>query len=186
MKTNAIATINNVAIVVIDEKEKMVPIRPICDILGIDSKAQRDRIERDEILKSVGVMMTSTGADGKEYEMLCIPFKFVFGWLFSIDTLRVNAEAKESVIRYKLECYDALYNYFTEPNTFLAQKQILIDNKMRKYDSAKDGFKNAKYIMDDARKEFDLVRHYTIDEWRANSHQFVLSFTELEEGGVVL
>lgn len=184
MKTNSIATINNVAIVVIDEKEKLIPIRPICDALGIDPDSQRKRIERDEILNSVKVMTTATGSDGKEYEMFSIPLKFVFGWLFSIDTSRVNADAKESVIRYKLECYDALYNYFTEPNTFLAQKQQLIDVKLREFDQAKEGFKFAKNIMDEKRKEFDSVRKFTIEDWRENKGQFMIAFpTEEEKGG---
>lgn len=186
MKTNAIATINNVAIVVIGEQEKMVPIKPICEALGIDYKTQHEKITNHYLLGSTMGNVPTVAADGKQREMACIPFKYVFGWLFSINAANVKEEIRTTVEKYQAECYDALYNYFTEPNTFLAQKQILIYNKMRKYDSAKDGFKNAKYIMDDARKEFDLVRHYTIDEWRANSHQFVLSFTELEEGGVVL
>ena len=86
-KTVTLTTVNRVAIQLVESNgNKWVPIRPVCDALGIDSKAQRDRIDRDKILNSVGVMITSTGADGKQYEMYCIPFKFVFGWLFTIDT----------------------------------------------------------------------------------------------------
>ena len=37
---------------------------------------------------------------------------FVFGWLFSIDTSKVNEEARSAVLKYKEECYRALYRHF--------------------------------------------------------------------------
>lgn len=92
-----------------NDPRQLVPIKPICDALGIDAKAQRNRIDRDEILNSTGVIMTSVAADGKEREMYCIPLRYVFGWLFSIDTNRVDEEARPSVIKYKMQCYDVLY-----------------------------------------------------------------------------
>ena len=48
-------------------------------------------------------MIKATGADGKQYEMYCIPCKYVFGWLFSIDAARVSDEARPVVQQYKLE-----------------------------------------------------------------------------------
>lgn len=94
-----IAKVNNVAIMASNDPNQLVPIKPICDALGIDAKAQRNRIDRDEILSSTGVIMTSVAADGKEREMYCIPIRYVFGWLFSIDTNRVDEEVRPSVIK---------------------------------------------------------------------------------------
>ena len=37
-----------------NDPNQLVPIKPICDALGIDAKAQRNRIDRDEILSSRG------------------------------------------------------------------------------------------------------------------------------------
>ena len=108
METTMITRVNNVDIVATSDEQKMVPIRPICEALGIDDKAQRDRIKRDEILKLVECTMTSTGKDGKSYEMTCIPLEFVFGWLFSIDHERVSEEARNKVLWYKRECHHAL------------------------------------------------------------------------------
>ena len=53
-----IAKVNNVAIMASNDPNQLVPIKPICDALGIDAKAQRNRIDRDEILSSTEVMMT--------------------------------------------------------------------------------------------------------------------------------
>jgi hypothetical protein len=47
-------------------------------------------------------MIQATGADGKEYEMYAIPFRYVFGWLFSVDVSKVNEDARENVLKYKL------------------------------------------------------------------------------------
>lgn len=92
METKIIARVNNVDIVSTSD-EQIVPIRPICEALGIDADSQRKRIERDEILGSTAVIMTAVAGDGKEREMYAIPYMYVFGWLFSIDTSRVNDEA---------------------------------------------------------------------------------------------
>lgn len=112
LNTREIAKVNNVAIMAGNDPKQLVSIKPICDVLGIDAKAQRNRIDRDEILSSTGVIMTSVAADGKEREMYCIPLRYVFGWLFSIDTNRVDEEARPSVIKYKMQCYDVLYDHF--------------------------------------------------------------------------
>lgn len=47
METKTIARVNKTDIIVLVENvsKKLVPISPICDALGIDSKAQRNRIE---------------------------------------------------------------------------------------------------------------------------------------------
>jgi len=102
-----VATVNQVVIVINDDENQLVPIKPICEALGIDAKAQRDRINRDEILSSVGVMTTSTGSDGKQYEMVNLPLKFVFGWLFTINPK--NAKAAQPLRWRTCECRTSAY-----------------------------------------------------------------------------
>lgn len=133
MEIKLIARVNNVDIIATKSENQLIPIKPICTVLGIDVDGQRKRIERDEILSSVAVMTTATGSDGKQYEMMCLPIEFVFGWLFSIDTSRVNEDAKEAVISYKRECYHALFQYFTAPQTFLKEKQDAMEIQVKAY-----------------------------------------------------
>jgi hypothetical protein len=107
-----LAHINHVAIQLVENNgEKWVPLKPLCDAIGIDFEGQRQRIERDEILKSIAFIIKAVAADEKEREMLCLPFKFVFGWLFTIDAGRVREDIREAVVRYQLQCYNALYAY---------------------------------------------------------------------------
>ena len=46
---------------------------------AVDSDGQRKRIDRKEALNSVMVIMTTTGNDGKKYEMLCLPIEVLNG-----------------------------------------------------------------------------------------------------------
>lgn len=110
-----ITYINGTEIVAVEEDGNVyVPIKPICSILGVADQSQREKILEDEILSSVGTLRVSTGADGKQYEMFCLPLKYIYGWLFSINPKNVAPEAKEAVSRYRRECYEALYDHFHE------------------------------------------------------------------------
>ena len=179
METRIIARVNNVDIVSTSD-EQLVPIRPICEALGIDANGQKQRIERDEILGSTACVIHAVAADGKEREMTAIPYMFVFGWLFSIDTSRVSEEARPSVIRYKQECYRALYEHFTEPQTFLKEKQRVIEAKLSEYQDCQRRFRDAQKLMNDAKAELNQVMKITIDEWRMNNRQMSLPFKEEE------
>jgi len=179
MQTQNLAKINNVAIqMVSDSNEKFIPIRPICEALGIDIHSQRKRIERDEILNSVGVIMTATGTDKKQYEMYCIPFKFVFGWLFTIDTSRINEDAREAVIKYKLECYNVLYNHFTSFANFVDQKQSKMEEQLSVVKEAKANFTHARNTLYEAEKKLQIISKLTIEDYDTEKNQLKLEFKE--------
>ena len=95
-----------------------VPVRPICEYLGLDWSSQRQRIDRDPVLSEVrqGVVITTApsadGRGGGPQEMLCLPVQFLHGWLFGISASRIKAELQEKVIRYQRECYGALWRVF--------------------------------------------------------------------------
>jgi hypothetical protein len=112
------------------ENGYFIPVRPICDALEIGESGQRQRIERDEILSSCACVIHAVGADKKDREMLCLPVKFIHGWLFSIDVSRINEDAKENVVKYKLECYDVLYEHFF--GKMERQKNSLLESAKRR------------------------------------------------------
>lgn len=95
-----------------------IPIRPICEHLGINWDAQRRRIQRDPVLNDVVegvVVMTTPSSDGRgggSQEMTCLPLKYLSGWLFGISANRVKLHLRESIIRYQRECYDVLHEAF--------------------------------------------------------------------------
>ncbi len=74
MNTTNVAIINGITLqVVADEREQLVAVKPVCEILGVDDKAQRDKINEHPLFSSVRVLSTSTGADGKDRMQLSIP-----------------------------------------------------------------------------------------------------------------
>ena len=113
MKTEIIK-VNNVDIECPQKNEvNYVAIKPICEALGIDHQKQYERIKGDEILKQLYTdTVYSSAKDGKLRNMFCLPVKYVFGWIFSIDASKVNEEAKPAFMKYKRECYDTLYEHF--------------------------------------------------------------------------
>ncbi|WP_290393384.1 phage antirepressor N-terminal domain-containing protein [uncultured Duncaniella sp.] len=112
--TNSITKINGIDIVAVEKGGDIyVPIKPICTAIGVDFAAQRQRILRHPLLASTMVAITTVANDEKEREMLCLPLKYTYGWLFSIDASLVSEKARPSVEKYQAECYDVLYEHFT-------------------------------------------------------------------------
>ena len=106
MERQLISTINSIDIYAVKDENAnfFVPVKPICEAIGIDHSAQVQRIKRHYILDSTVVTLTTVGADGKDREMLCLPLEFVYGWLFTIDANLVSESNRENVARYQREC----------------------------------------------------------------------------------
>ena len=181
--TKTIAKINNVDIIIIENGEKRVAIRPICEALGIDYPSQYTKLQNDPILSSTVVLSTTVGADKKGREMVTIPFKYVFGWLFRIDSRNVKEESREAVLKYQLMCYDALYRHFTIYAEFVEMKQKAIDDQLSICENARSGFKNARYILDDATTALNKLRKLTLEDYDADSRQLKLFTEEQLKGG---
>ena len=104
-------------IAVIQEKDKglLVPLKQLCEILGVFWNGQLQRIKKDSLLKSVATVTVATAPDGKCYETLSLPLKFLNGFLFTISDKRLqDKKASEKLLLYKRECYDVLFNYFNQ------------------------------------------------------------------------
>lgn len=114
MKQNLITVINGVDIITVDHQgDTYIPIKPICDAIETAIEGQREKIQSDETLSSTAMLSMVVAADGKEREMLCLPLRYVYGWLFTINPKNVAPDARETVTRCRRECYDVLYHHFT-------------------------------------------------------------------------
>lgn len=83
-----------------------VALKPICEVLNVSFSSQRKAINTNRILSSTVVILTTVGADSKQREMLCLPEKYVYGWLLTINP------KEEKFIEFQKECYEVLYNHF--------------------------------------------------------------------------
>jgi hypothetical protein len=91
----------------------VVAMKPIVENMGLDWRAQRQRILRHPVLSTSVVMITTQIAeDDQNREFTCLPLDMLNGWLFGVDSNRVKPELKERVIAYQRECFKALSDYF--------------------------------------------------------------------------
>lgn len=177
METKTVAKINQVEIqMVSNTKEKLVPIKPICDALGVNYPSQYTKLNEDEYLNSVVVLSTTTGGDGKQYEMVCLPLEFIFGWLFTINPKNVKEEAREAVSKYRIECYRALYKHFSSQAEFLSEKQSLLDQQLEYVEMVKTEFSSAKSRLSEAQKKLAETRGLTFEDWENNNRQLGIEF----------
>jgi len=174
-----LGVVNGQQISVIQNGQKLVPIKPICDALDIDMESQRKRINEDPILSSTTVLSTAVAADGKNREMQCLPLKYVFGWLFRIDSRNVKEEARETVINYQMACYDLLYDYFAGYAEFVEVKQKYVEQLLEKLDGARKQFHSAKEYMGGVQSELNEVRKWTFDSYKLDSAQLGIFDNEM-------
>lgn len=98
-----------------EEGEPFVPMRPLVEGMGLDWKSQHRKLTGSgSRWVSVVVMMTTTGADGKQYEMLCMALRKLPAWLFSVDPNKVAPCIRDNIIAYQNECDDVLWEYWTK------------------------------------------------------------------------
>lgn len=94
-------------------RQVYIPVRPICDRLGLDWSAQLQRLRRDMILSKEmsGVVVTPTPLSkfANPQDMICIPLEFLQGWLFGVNASRVKEEIRPTLLQYQRECYRVLY-----------------------------------------------------------------------------
>lgn len=124
------------------ERQIFIPVRPLCEFLGVNWSTQRRRIINDAVLsREVEMIMISTA--GGPQEALCIPLDMLNGWLFSINANRVKDEIRDRLIRYQKECYRVLATAFQTPTATdpLAQVEelgralITLAREQREFDS---------------------------------------------------
>lgn len=181
MNEIAIARVNDITLLVGQDPEQLVPIKPICQALGINTEAQRQRIKRDELLSLVVRQTYSYGANGKRYKMTALPLEFIFGWLMSLDLSRVKEDARPSVIQSKVDCCKALYHHFSGKQNFLKEKQGMIDNMIRRYFELSVNTKIAYQRMKASENDIKQILAIDYETWIANGKQIILHPVPLED-----
>lgn len=123
-----------------------VAMKPICENIGLDWKAQYDRIKRHAVL-SEGMVMITTPSKGGKQQTICLPLDYLNGWLFSVEATRVKPQIRESLLQYQRECFRVLNEYFN-PKTSqpkLAQTTVADRTPLRQAVSALVGKCNIDY-----------------------------------------
>jgi hypothetical protein len=81
-----------------DDEIVWVPLRPLCDHLGLNWSGARQRVNRDPVLSGAqGVCIIHT--PGGDQQMLCLPLDLIPGWLFGVTVSKVRPEFQEKILR---------------------------------------------------------------------------------------
>lgn len=169
----SIGRINGVEIYAVksDDGSILVPVKPICEAIGVRFDTQYEKLQKHPILSSVIPLRGTTGADGKTYEMVCLPLEYVYGWIFTINPKNVSEDARDNVIRYQKKCYEVLYAYFhgksqRQQDLLDAERQAVarltaLEEQIAESDSR---IKELKAERAKARYDIDQIRASRLDE----------------------
>lgn len=103
---------NDTLVLVDHEGDPFVAMKPIAENMGLAWPAQYTKLT--EKFGAVISIIGTTGADGKQYEMVCLPLRKLPAWLYSISPDKVKAALRDRIVRYQDECDDALWAYWTQ------------------------------------------------------------------------
>ena len=172
MKTTNVAIVNGISLqVVADEREQLVAVKPVCEILGVDYPGQFTKLKEHPIYGSVIGLSPTTGADGKEYEMACLPLRYFPGWLFSINPNNVKEEIRDNLIEYQLKCNDILYDYFFSRVDFSRKKEVAVTKAKEICDEKVEQLRIAKSELKVAENELNKALALTFEDWQADRQQ---------------
>ncbi|EKB60744.1 phage antirepressor N-terminal domain-containing protein [Bergeyella zoohelcum] len=109
--------------------EYYIAIKPICEILNVDYISAFKRLKKDDFLSLVLSNQTIPDKRNRPQELICLPEKYIYGWLFSLQS------KSEELKAYKIQCYDILFNHFN--GLILGRKKILQQKANKQYQMAK-------------------------------------------------
>lgn len=117
---------NNQSLITVEQNgNHYVAMKPICENIGLAWGPQVLRIKRDEVL-SQGMIVMIIPTNGGNQNMICLPIEYLNGWLFGIDINRCNPEIRDTLIKYKKECYQALHDYWFNGK---AERKTTVDDR---------------------------------------------------------
>ena len=148
--------------------EIYIPLRPICDAIGLNWAGQRQRIQRDPVLSKMAtiIQVSREGTRGGNPNMLCLPLDYINGWLFGINADRVRPELRDRVIRYQTDCYKALAEAFQEGRVTL---DASFEDLLQGDSPAVHAFKMAQAIMHMAKQQILLEARLQGHDERLNA-----------------
>lgn len=124
-----------------DARILVLPLRQLCDALGLSFSGQLQRLKREPILAkhlhTVRVMVTRV-SDGvtSEQEVACLGFRRLDYWLGTVDHTRVKPELRDKLILFKEEMADAVHAYFRTrrlPEDVLAELDATLPADQRQF-----------------------------------------------------
>lgn len=162
-----------------------VPVKRMCENLGLDFASQRKHILRKTVLKKGVVIMTIPikGIDGviQPQEMFCLRYDRVPYWLAIVNEDRVKDECRHKLIKYQEEVADVLAQVFLGKGYALNQNPQAVDLQSLLRDVEKIKEEQERLRLEKARME---VTYQFLDKHIDKLCQTERSFLIYVMGGV--
>ena len=172
MRIINVAIVNGISLqVVADDREQLVAVKPVCEILGVDYPGQVAKLKEHPIYGSTALLSKVVDADGKEGDMVCIPFRVFAGWVFSINPDDVREEMREHLLEHQKKCNDILHDYFFSRVDFSKKKDRAVSTAKYVFDKKLEQLRIAKSELKVAENELSKTLAMTFEEWQANCQQ---------------
>jgi hypothetical protein len=89
-----------------------VPIRVVCDALGIDLDTQSQRLREHEVL-SRGLRVVRAPVEGRVRSVMALHLKYLGFWLATITPGLVREDVRPKLVAYQLELVEIISRLFT-------------------------------------------------------------------------
>ncbi|WP_338670206.1 phage antirepressor N-terminal domain-containing protein [Pseudodesulfovibrio methanolicus] len=173
-----------ILVAVLENGEKYVSPRHICEAIGVSWTGQSRKIKEDEVLSACCEDIVTVVRNGANRQMTMLHIDKMSGWLFGINANRVKPEIKPALVKYQTEAFAVLDAWFrknaraaTDPTDMMAMMQetiqkalaplqvqleaVVIDNKAMKpkveaYDSITE--EGQKFLLTNVAREVGVGR----------------------------
>jgi hypothetical protein len=167
--------------IITQDNQKFVPIKPICTQLGINYTTQLERLKNDPIMGSTVPLRGMVGADGKNREMVCIPFKYAFMWLSKINPHNVDESARPGLIAAQSKAYDLLWDTLVSYQNYVEYRNRSIEEQIAIRDAQRINFNQAKNELAEAEHELKARLAVTFQNYLEENTQLKIEFIEGSE-----
>lgn len=138
------------------KEEPQAVVNSMVDNIGLNYRSVHRSIKNDEILAEVCTEWYTPIPKYRGQKVVCMPFQYIPGWLFSIDTGKVNETAKPILKTYKRDCYKVLYDfYFGKTKMVLnsLRRQHQVDVRLKEINQTINQLMIEHKILDKERKQ---------------------------------
>lgn len=120
--------------VILEGEGVAIPVRTICQALGLDVQSQSDRLREHDVLAD-GLRVVRVPRGQQLRPVMALLHRFIPFWLATIVPAQVKAEVRPKLVRYQLELVDVLALLYggdvqsrqpaaTDPGTAALQQQM--------------------------------------------------------------
>lgn len=178
---------DQILVVKVEDGTVYVPIRPICEQLGVDWSGQAKKLNSDPVLSEVSMsveltLQTSPGSRRpKTSRMLCLPLDYVNGWIFGINVNRVKEEIRAKLMQYQRDVYRVLFEAFGR-NEVTAASDPRIEALLAGESLSAIAYRQAMAIANIARQQVVIEARLESAETHLFDHENRIQILEANQG----